>query len=524
MALSINTNIASIRTNRAIEQTQRELSRSVERISSGVRINSAKDDPAGLSTSDRMSVQVRGLSMAIRNASDGISLAQTAESTLQEVTSMLQRIQELAVQASNPSASVTTRASLQSEVVQINAEITRISEEVEFNGQKLLSGNVINANFQVGPRPNQTISFSISEVSAANLGNFFSTTNNLREESIGGARLSVLPSDAPSNLVQEQVITLRGFNTGRVAPQVIVNQEESARSIAVKINDIEGLTGVSASARTTLTLSDLYDEGVAGTQNISFRLYGTNAKEPGSTANAAFIAASITEVSEAGFRKLVSAINAEKSTTGITAAYIDNGTIKISNSDGANISIEAFSNASEADAFTQNTALVTGAEGTTQVTLKEGTNEDSVTVGGLITLSSPKPFSVSSSITALEGSLFNNATENEPQASQFNSLAQVDISTIEGAAKAIDMAANSLEQITGFRSELGAIQNRFETAISTLQSIQENTQAARSRILDTDFAEEVARLTRAQILQQAGIAILAQANNAPFAVLELLRS
>ena len=523
MALTINTNISSIRTNRAIESTQKQLSRSVERISSGVKLNSAKDDPAGLATADRMSVQIRGISMAIRNANDGISLAQTAEGALQEVTSMLQRVQELAVQASNPSNSVSTRSSLQAEVIQLNAEITRIAEETEFNGQKILAGNVINANFQVGARPEQTINLSIPEVSASNLGNFFTTTDNSEGNSIGGANLGSFTGDAPANLVELQTVTIRGFNTGLVAPQIDINQEESAKSIALKINDVEGLTGVAASAKTTVTMEDTYDGGAAGKQNISFRLYGTNAKVPGDASNAAFVAASVTEVSEAGFRELVSAINGQKSTTGITASYKGDGKIALAHDDGANISIEGFSNASDSDPSGQNEMSVTGAQGTNKVILREGVN-DSVTVGGIITLNSPKPFSVTSSITAFDGSLFSNASPDEPQASQFNALSKVDVSTVAGAAKAIDIAANALEQVTGFRGELGAIQNRFETTISTLQSVQENTQTARSRLMDTDFAEEVSRFTRAQILQQAGIAILAQANAAPFAVLELLRS
>ena len=518
MALTINTNVASIRTNRAIEATQRELSKSVERISSGIKLNSSKDDPAGLATADRMSVQIRGISMAIRNANDRISLAQTAEGALQEVTNMLQRIQELAIQASNPSNSVSTRASLQEESVQLSAEITRISIETEFNGQKLLSGDVINANFQIGLRPEQVINMSIPEMSSSNMGNFYATSDNIENAAMGMANLGDVQGDAPSNLTQEQEITLRGFNTGITAPTIEIDLEETAKSIVRKINDVEGLTGVKASAKTALTLEGLYDGGAAGKQTISFRLYGKNAKGPDS-GNAAFISAGITEVSEVGFRDLVSAINDEKNTTGVTATYLGKGKIEISNDDGANISIEGFANSAT---LGQNTALVAGSAGTREVTLIEGF-EDSVTVGGVITFNSPKPFSVSSNLQSVEGSLFNNIDADEPKASQFNSLLDIDVSTIDGAAKAINVAANSLEQITGFRGNLGSIQKRFETAIATLESISENTQAARSRLMDTDFAEEVSRFTRGQILQQAGIAILAQANTAPFAVLELLR-
>jgi len=525
MALTINTNVASIRTNRAIEATQREVSKSVQRISSGVRLNSAKDDPAGLATTDRMSVQIRGLSMAIRNANDGISLAQTAEGALQEVTNILQRIQELAVQASNPSNSVSTRASLQEEVVQLNAEVTRISQETEFNGQKLLSGAIINANFQIGVRPEQIINLSIPEMSSANLGNFYATSDNIGDVSMGRIRVGEVQGEAPTNFVAEQNLTLRGFNTGLIPPTVEIEIEETAKSIARKINDVEGLTGISASAKTRLTMEEIYNQGISGKQNISFRLYGANAKGA-DTANAAFITASITEVSEAGFRGLISSINSVQNVTGITASYLGKGKIELSNDTGDNISIEGFSNTSDTGdtaLFLQNTMIVTGAAGTLQETIIEGIDSDSFTVGGVITFNSPKPFSMSSNLSAAEGSLFNNANVDESKASQFSSLSNIDISTIEGAARAVNVASNSLEQITSLRGNLGSIQKRFETTIATLESMSENTQGARSRLMDTDFAEEVSRFTRGQILQQAGIAILAQANAAPFAVLELLR-
>ncbi len=522
MALTINTNVASIRSNRAIEATQRELSRAVQRISSGIKLNSAKDDPAGLATADRLAVQIRGISMAIRNANDGITLARTAEGALQEVTSILQRIQELAVQASNPSNSVSTRASLQGEVAQLNGEITRIAEETEFNGKKLLSGDVVSANFQIGTRPEQTIKLSIAAAGSSNLGNYAVTTNNTSERSISAARIGGFQGEAPGNFMENQLLTIRGFNSNLAAPIISLESEETAFSIVTKINAVEDQTGVLASAETEATLSEIYDAGEAGTQNISFRLYGTNAKKGADISTASLITAGITDSNEAGLRPLITAINAEENNTGITATFVSDNTIKLTNTNGANISIEAFANTAlpgEGDKL-----LVTGAENTTQVTLIEGSDEDSVTIGGVITLNSPKPFSVSTDKTAEEGSLFSNETSGEAQASRFSALVSIDISSIEGAAAAIRISSSALEQVTALRGDLGSIQNRFESTISNLESIRENTETSRSQIIDTDFAEEVSRFTRAQILQQAGIAILAQANAAPFAVLELLRA
>ncbi len=521
MALTINTNVASIRSNRAIERTQQELSKAVQRISSGIKLNSAKDDPSGLATADRLAVQIRGISVAIRNANDGITLAQTAEGALQEVTTILQRIQELAVQGSNPSSSVSTRSSLQEEVVELNGEITRIAEETEFNGRALLSGNVVNAQFQIGTRPEQTIALSIPATTSRNIGNFFSKTDNTQPLSIGQANLGSFLGLAPTNLTKTQELTIRGFNSGAEAPVISVVADESAGSISKKINAVEGETGVVSSAATTLTLEEFYNEGVAGSQNISFKLFGLNAK--GKDPNkGALITANITGPSGAGVQPLIVAINKEASTTGVTATDLGEGKVKLSNSDGSNISIVSF--ASTAIAGEGDQALVTGAEGTEPVILVEGGNQDSVTVGGIVTLNSPTPFSVSSSLTAEEGSLFSNTNVGEPQASRFSPLGEIDISTIVGSAEAIRVSANALEQVTALRGGLGAIQNRFESAISNLESIREITQGARSQIVDTDFAEEVSRFTRAQILQQAGIAILAQANAAPFAVLELLRA
>jgi flagellin len=535
MALTINTNVASIRGNRALDATQRELGRAVERISSGIKLNSAKDDPSGLATADRLSAQIRGIAVAIQNANEGITLAQTAEGALQEVSNILQRMQELAVQASNPANGVAARASLQAEMSERNQAIIRIANETEYNGKSLLSGDIINAVFQVGTRPEHTINFSIPSISSLNLGNFFSSTDNTAlsaadntiSASIGQAILGGNGS-APLNNTTAQDISIRGFNSGSVASILPVEDEETALSIVTKINAIEARTGVVASASTSLTLEGVYDTDEAGNQEISFRLYGKNAKAGGTTLAAETISATVTGITKEGLTPLIGKINDVSGTTGISATFVSDGVIQLSNNDGSDISLEGFTNsATRNDPATgevdTDTLTVTGAEGTIGVTLSDG-DRDSVTVGGSINFSSSRPFSVSSSITATEGSLFRNSNPEEQVGSQFSALGNVNVSSLEGAAEAIRITADAQEQISSLRGNLGAVQNRFESTISNLESIKENTESSRSRIMDTDFAEEVSRFTRAQILQQAGIAILAQANAAPFAVLELLRS
>ncbi len=530
MAISINTNIASIRSQRLLGTTQRSLATSFERISSGLRINSARDDAAGLSRAGRLSTQVRGLSVAIKNANDGISFLQTAEGALQEVTTLLQRIQELSVQASNPSNNSGDRALLQGEVAQLNQEITRIAEETEFNGRKVLGGNIINSEFQVGIRAGQTITVSISSTAASNIGNYSTISNNIGDNAIAGASISESSGEAPSNLVQSQILTLRGFNSGVTPPTLTVDNGETAKSIAEKINALEDRSGISATARTSLTLLDIFDPtidpltGGAPAQTITFNLYGTNAKSIDSTNqdNAVAISAVITSGTGEGLRPLVEAINAAVATTGVKASFIEeDSTIRLSHDTGANISLEAFRNENSIGS-TANTLTVRGIEDSEAVELTEDSDDDSVTVGGIVTLNSPRVFSVTSDADE-NNSLFASGFNETPQVASFSRLSDLNVSSATGAADAIQIANGALEFINSIRGNLGAVQNRLESTISNLESIRENTQAARGRIEDADFAEETARLTQAQILQQAGTAILAQANTTPSAVLALLR-
>ncbi len=520
--LVVNTNVNSLKAQRDLSRTRSNLSMAMQRISSGLRINSARDDAAGIGITQRMTSQIKGLSMAMKNANDGISFVQTAEGALQEVTTLLQRIQELAGQASSGANNPADHFALQSQMLQLNAEVTRIADETEFNGLKLLSGDIVNAEFQVGIRSEQTIKVSIAATDSTNIGNYSTFSNNTTGLSaMGAARLGDFEGEAPQNFVQDQVLTIRGFSSDIVASNITVSFEETARSIVAKINGTESRSGVSATGRTEATLEQVYDAGTAGTQTVSFRLYGKNAKAGIETNNAAFITASIEGETEEGLAPLISAINAQFSVTGITASFSE-GKILLVEGRGENISIEGFSNAN-ADPLSISEMLVTGMQGTAQQTLVEASATDSVTVGGIVTLNSPKPFTVTSDAVS-DNSLFQIGFEGALQGAEFSRLSDISLLSVEEAAVALRVTSSALDFISSLRGSLGSLQNRFESTIANLGSVRENAEAARGRVEDADFAEETARLTKAQILQEAGIAILAQANTIPQTVLALLRA
>ena len=269
MALTINTNVPSLNAQRNLGKSQTDLARSMQRLSSGLRINSAKDDAAGLAISDRMTSQIRGLNQAARNSNDGISLAQTAEGALQETTNILQRMRELAIQSANDTNSASDRASLQAEVNQLQQEMTRIASSTSFNGRNVLDGTLNNAQFQVGANANETISFSIPSAEAAQLGNHTLESTNATAFSIEAATTAAA-TNVLGNNVGAQTLSIFGPESSAVSTVgVLIN--DSAKIIADKINVKSTETGVSAEARTIATISGIDSAGI-----VSFKLAGTN--------------------------------------------------------------------------------------------------------------------------------------------------------------------------------------------------------------------------------------------------------
>ncbi|WP_449285022.1 flagellin [Marinobacter sp. PE14] len=481
MALGINTNVASLSAQNNLTKSQSLSDQALERLSSGLRINSAKDDAAGLAISSRFEAQVRGLGVAQRNANDGISLAQTAEGALGQAGDLLQRIRELAVQSANDTNSSTDRKSLQAEVTQLQAELNRVADTTNFNGRTLLNGDFTNAQFQVGANANQTINVTLGSARATDIGNYTADTDN---GTLSG-NLTAAATDVPAgNGTSEANITISGNGATELASY---GANATAGDIAGAVNELTAETGVSADAFTEATISGLS----AGT--FSFALTAENSS-----------AVTISATVEAGDNSaLVAAVNDASATTGVTAQLNESGDVLLRSDAGDDIGI--------ADANANVT--VTSGDGSTASLLTTG--NDSTLVQGEVTFSSSSAFSLVGDNDEIVSS--------GGESGSLQSVAAIDITTTGGANSAIEAIDAALTSINSQRADLGAIQNRFTSTIEAIATTSENLSAAQSRILDADFAAETAKLSKAQVLQQAGISVLAQANARPQQVLSLLQ-
>ncbi len=495
MGLVINTNVASLNAQRNLGKTQNALSRSMERLSSGLRINSAKDDAAGLAISDRMTSQIRGLNQAVRNANDGISLAQTAEGAMQESTNILQRMRELSVQSANASNSAADRSALQAEVNQLQNEMDRIANTTTFNGLNILDGSFSAQKFQIGANANETISVSIDSMAASDLGRAATTATNQTANQGTGSATSAATSLPTNNTIAAQTLTIAGSEGTET---VSVAAGDSAYSVATKVNATTSGTGVEATAYNEASIS-----GVSSDGTVQMTL--------GSGGTTATISASVTT---GDLSNLVDAINKVSGTTGISAE-LDGSNVKMIQSEGKDIDIADFTHS-----VSGATLSVDSLDGNTE-TLTDG-GSDSTTIAGRVEFSSTESFSVRSDVANTAGSILNVAADTFVNSST-DYVSGIDISTQSGAQSAIDVIDKALGKIDSQRGNLGAVQNRFESTIANLQNISENISAARSRILDADIAQETSNMTKQNILQQAGISILAQANQAPQMALSLLQ-
>ena len=495
MASVINTNIASLNSQRNLTSSQASLTTSLQRLSSGLRINSAKDDAAGLAISDRMNSQIRGMNQASRNANDGVSMAQTAEGALANSGDILQRIRELAVQSSNASNSSSDRKALQTEVTQLTSELNRIATTTSFNGQQLLDGTSGTSNFQVGANANELISMSGSNFTTGAYGN--------NQVAVDAAQVALATPTATSNLASGAAITINGSRGTATASGT------SAKAIAASVNQSAGTTGVSASAQTQTMLKlgdkESYTLEVKGDNNTAVKIsFSTGAGGESQTALQAGIAA----------------FNARSAETGITAEYdAENKGIKLTHASGENIDLK--------NAKTTANSVLTVSNYKTDTTTAQGklnsaTGADMKAVGAQAVANGHVTFDSEGSFALVDASNASGlAVDNK--SSELKSVGSLDISSFAGAQLAIKIADAALATVNTKRAEFGALQSRFSSAISSLQSSTENLSASKSRIVDTDFAAETANMTRGQILQQAGTAMLAQANSLPNGVLSLLR-
>ena len=429
----------------------------------------AKDDAAGLAISERFTSQIRGLNQAARNANDGISLAQTAEGGLGSIGTNLQRIRELAVQSANATNSASDRAALQQEVSQLTAEIDRVGTQTQFNGLNLLDGSYVAQQFQVGANAGQTITVAgIASARAGALGGFqgFSSVN----QSIGTA----------SNTAAAQTVTVNGVSTslGTIA--------NDAKALAAAINS-SGVAGLSASASPTAV--------AAGTQALTATAYGAATV----TLNGLAIPVNVTASAATNRANTVAALNAQSSATGVVATDTGSG-VSLAAADGRNVTLAYSAGAATASTIAD---LGLGPVGTTGGTLNLTYTAPAGTTGNVVFGGA---FASTSAIAATG-----------------TAISAVDISTVAGANAALVSVDAALTTVNSNRAALGAIQNRFMSTIENLQTGSENLSASRSRIQDADFAAETANLSRAQVLQQAGTAMIAQANQLPQQVLSLLK-
>ncbi len=609
MGITVNTNVPSLTSQRNLLKTSDSQSVSLQRLSSGYRINSAKDDAAGLAISDRMTSQIRGLNQAVRNANDGISLSQTAEGALQETTSILQRMRELSIQSANDTNNASDRASLQDEVNQLQSELNRIAETTQFNNTNLLDGTFGIAKFHVGALANQVINLGTGDARGTTLGAFQSFVE-------GSADLGYV------NNYDGEDITVNG---AKGAATIALDKTSTAKEVASQINAAHGDTGVSANARTVINLSNIQ-------ANRDYKLEITSNGYSGT------VSATVNKTGD--LQDLVDSINDQSNRTGVFASLnnrrdqimlVDHdgdsvelrrtdtneaswtlnvqhsdentGTIQLSEYKNdpedrivyEEINPEDIEEGEESEAVEREQRVVSGVDGE-EIALYYGDrvlNIDGSVVRDPET-NKPKfwavneeglrvyknPFEEDSETYLVKGSLYENADgvemefkptaamdqygitvgdtrveenlatirghvllegsknfsanyegiggnvlnkyDKTTQSAMIEPVNDINITTQEGANASISVIDMSISKIDEIRSNLGASQNRFQATISNLTNVSENVSASRSRIMDSDFAKETAELAKSQILQQAGLAMLSQANQLPQAALTIL--
>lgn len=526
----INTNLSAIAAQNSLRVTGLNQATAMERLSSGIRINSAKDDAAGLAISTRMTANIRGISAAIRNANDGISLTQTAEGSLISIGDNLQRIRELAVQSSNTGNNASDRAALNNEAAQLISEIDRIANNTTFNGIKLLDGSYKDQYLQVGAgnEANDRIGLSIGNATTPRLG--AATTASLQGLAI---------TDGKS--ISTGALTLNGFNVGATTSDgvSVALSAGSAISKANAINAIAAKTGVTASAQASTV--ELTAKGAQTDREFKFLLNGVvvsgQVESEGSDVGSA--------------SNIAAAINAQTSKTGVFATVGTLGKYTLTAADGRNIVLSTDTAlVMKADGFDP---ALAGAPPSTYVPAKWGTTgidqNGTTPITSWTNLSNGDPAtpsadnmgdsrvvfgSVNISTDSVQGITFGGVEANElklglkadnylASSSAGSGVGSVNLNTSTGSQSALSTLDRAINVITDMRASMGAYQNRLIAAISNLENTNMNLSASRSRILDTDYAKETTNLAKAQIIQQAATAMLAQANQSAQSVLALLK-
>ncbi|ADN75235.1 flagellin domain protein [Ferrimonas balearica DSM 9799] len=476
MAITVNTNVTSMTAQRNLNGASASMQTSMERLSSGLRINSAKDDAAGLQISNRLTSQVRGLDVAMRNANDGISIAQTAEGAMQESTNILQRMRDLSLQSANGSNSGEDRTAMQKEISALQTELNRIAETTSFGGQTLLDGSYGSQSFQVGSNSNETINIALRSTDSGSIGS----------SQIGqtvGTVAGVIGADTVAYTAGDFTIT--NAVSGK-AETITTTVDDDASTLAKKINDVSGSTGVTATASNTIELSDIdFDSGSLDWEIGGATITGAQSEQD-----------------------MIDQINSQSSTTGVSAAMVE-GKVRITQESGADMAFDA----AVAGGGGSNTPVIKMQSVVGDTLGAEFTAADGSNANGVLSFSSNSAFTIGGT----NAGQLTSGTQ-----STLSTVASIDISSADGAQSAIDIIDGAISMIDNQRADLGAVQNRLSHTINNLGNIQTNVADARSRIQDVDFAKETAEMTKQQVLQQSGSAMLAQANQIPQLALSLL--
>jgi len=505
MALTINTNVASLNAQRNLSRSQGLLTQSLQRLSTGLRINSAKDDAAGLAIAERFTTQIRGLNQAARNANDGISLAQTTESVLGELSSNLQRIRELAIQSANATNSASDREALDNEVQQRLDEIDRIAKQTSFNGQKVLDGTFGVAVFQVGANAGETITVNFTQgVGKTQIGQIATTTSSIE------TTVTALSGVGTIQVGSGSVVTVGASVAGSDGGQTVGSA--FSKAIAVNAAGASGLT-VTAVNNTELDVTAIATAAASAGATFSLRINGQDIFASSLAANATTA------------QQVTDSINSQSANTGVTAS-LNGSSLQLTAADGRDIIVGQTLGGNTTGGIVAGTGGATTVNGVTYKdgtigTVANATAQSAVAAavnGGELTFTATENVIITG-----DGDDLGLATVNFTIALDTKSLADVDVLTTVNSTAAIGRIDAALATVSTLRSELGAVQNRFESTIQNLAAVSESLSASRGRILDADFAAETSALTRAQILQQAGVSVLAQANAQPQLALSLLQ-
>jgi flagellin len=507
VAVSFGRNLGAQAMARGYGRAQSRIDASMMRVATGLRILRAADDTAGLVLGEKLRAEVEGLSTAARNAKDALSITQTADAVLGATTNALMRMRELAVRAVNDALSPTVRSTLQTTLSAQQAELSRLASSTTFAGNRLLDGSFTGRRFQVGASAGQELSLTIADAAADALVSGLALSNG----SLTQARSLPAGVTDGDNGVVAQTLSLSGPDGDA---SVDVNDNEDAGSIAARIAVMTDSSGISASAATYLKLTSAAPAG-GGVATSSFFLSSRTAGVQGAKA---MITATIGV--GGSLSALATRVNAWSDTTGVTAALSDTSNqIVLRAASGADIVVADVVTVDGAGSSTLLSATGVRDDGSgtliddgAPVALAAHTG---VTAGGGLVLSAPGPLAVT---TSSPGSLFASATTT----STSTSVAALSVATPSAAASALAVLDDAIDTIVKQRAGLGAFANRLDATIATLDAAIGNIGAARSRITDVDVAQEIASVARLKVLTEAGVSVLAQANQSPRVALKLL--